>query len=103
MICHGPFALLSTQHAPGSPGFAYAGYRITSWSDAEEGVIETLKGGAVPRKVEATLAAAGAQMVTGAAQKLGGITVDRELVSGANPLAAAGLGDKFLEMLQQGK
>lgn len=100
VICHGPFALLSTTHAPGAPGFAYKGYQITSWSDAEEGLVETLKGGQVPTKVESTLAAEGAEMVSTAGKKMGGITVDRELISGANPMAAASLGDKFLEMLQ---
>ncbi|GJE98145.1 class I glutamine amidotransferase-like protein [Phanerochaete sordida] len=100
VICHGPFALLSTQCAPGDPGFAYKGYRITSWSDAEESLVETLKGGTVPAKVESTLAAAGAEMVSNLNKKMGQITVDRELVSGANPMAAASLGDKFIEMLQ---
>ena len=103
VICHGPFALLSTKHAPGAPGFAYTGYKVTSWSDAEESVVETLKGGEVPTKVESTLAAAGAETVSDVGKKAGGITVDRELVSGANPLAAASLGDKFLEMLRARK
>jgi putative intracellular protease/amidase len=38
-------------------------------------------------------------MSEGVAPKVGYITVDREVVSGANPLAAASLGDKFVEML----
>jgi hypothetical protein len=33
-------------------------------------------------------------MAEGAAPKLGSIQVDREVISGANPLAAAALGDK---------
>lgn len=100
VICHGPFALLSTKYAPNSPGFAYQGYKITSWSDAEESLVETLKRGKVPVKVEAALNAEGAQMITGTSQKMGSITMDRELVSGANPLAANTLGKKFVEMLQ---
>ncbi|EKM55898.1 uncharacterized protein PHACADRAFT_121897 [Phanerochaete carnosa HHB-10118-sp] len=99
-LCHGPFAFLSTKHAPGAPGFAYKGYQITSWSDSEESVIETLKSGEVPTKVESTLAAEGAEMISTVSKKAGQITVDREIVSGANPMAAASLGDKFLEMLQ---
>lgn len=85
--------------SPGSPGFAYKGYQITSWSDQEEKLIEILKGGEIT-KVESSLRDAGATMVTGVQEKFGSITVDRELVSGANPMAAQALGDKFVEMLK---
>jgi len=98
VICHGPYALLSTKYGP-KRDFEYKGYRITSWSDAEEKVMETLLGGEI-EKVESTLRENGAEMVVGMGQKLGAITVDRELVSGANPLAANALGDKFCEMLK---
>ena len=93
---------MSTKYASGSPAFAYQGYKITSWSDAEESLVETMKGGTVPTKVEASLNAVGAQMITGMSQKLGSITVDRELVSGANPMAANAIGKKFVEMLKNG-
>lgn len=99
IICHGPYALLSTKVAPGSPGFAYKGYKITSWSDTEEKLVETLKGGSIT-KVESSLRDAGAIMVEDAGTKAGKITVDREVVSGANPMAANALGDKFVEMLK---
>lgn len=97
-ICHGPYALLSTEKT--SQGeFAYKGYRITSWSDAEEKIMETMWGGEVP-KVESTLREAGAEMVEGVGEKFGRITVDRELVSGGNPMAANALGEQFLKMLK---
>ncbi|TCD62253.1 hypothetical protein EIP91_007130 [Steccherinum ochraceum] len=99
VICHGPYALLSTKYAPQSSGFAYKGYKLTSWSDAEEKLVETLKGGTID-KVESTLRAEGAEMIAGTGQKFGSITVDREVVSGANPLAADALGAHFVEMLQ---
>jgi putative intracellular protease/amidase len=99
-VCHGPFAFLSTQVAPGSDGFAYKGYKITSWSDTEEKVIEGLKGGHI-QMVESSLRDAGADMQTQFNKKMGNITVDREVVSGANPLAVNALGDKFVEMLAQ--
>lgn len=93
--------MLSTKYAPNSPGFAFKGYKITSWSDKEESLIETLKGGEVPIKVESALAAEGAEMISSMSHKVvGSITVDRELVSGANPMAAESLGSKFLEMLE---
>lgn len=97
-ICHGPYAFLSTCR---DGEFAYKGYKITSWSDAEEGMMETLLGGKIP-KVEAELREAGAEMVEGVKEKVGVITVDREVVSGGNPLAADALGDKFLQMLEGG-
>ena len=100
VICHGPYALLSTKFAHGSAGFAYKGYKLTSWSDAEEKLVETVKGGEVPTKVESSLRDEGAEMVTGTSQKLGSITVDREVVSGANPMATSALGAKFVEMLK---
>jgi len=99
-ICHGPYAFLSTKYAPNSPEFAYKGYKLTSWSDQEEKLVETLKGGEVPSKVESSLAAEGAEMITTAGKKVGDITVDREVVSGANPMAANALGAKFVEMLK---
>lgn len=100
-MCHGPYALLSTKVAPNSDGFAYKGYKITSWSDAEEGLVETMKGGHI-EKVESALREAGADMQTGATKKMGGITVDREVVSGANPFAVKALGSQFVEMLNSG-
>lgn len=96
-ICHGPYALLSTMKA-GDGSFVYKGYKITSWSDAEENLMETLWGGEV-EKVEAALRDQGAIMVEGAPEKIGGTTLHRELVTGGNPLAANTLGDRFLKML----
>lgn len=98
-ICHGPYAFLSTSTV-GDAGFAYKGYKMTSWSDQEEKVMEMGLGGNIP-KVESQLREAGAEMIEGIGEKAGSITVDREVVSGGNPLAAAALGDKFLEMLLQ--
>jgi putative intracellular protease/amidase len=57
-----------------------------------------LKGGKIER-VQTALREAGAKMTEGIAPKVGAISVDREVVSGANPMAAAALGDKFVEML----
>ena len=57
-----------------------------------------MQGGEIP-KFEYTLASKGAQMVSTTGKKLVGITVDREVVSGANPMAADALGSKFIAML----
>jgi putative intracellular protease/amidase len=96
-ICHGPYALLSTKKA-GDGSFVYDGYKITSWSDAEEKMMELLWRGEV-EKVESALRDEGAVMVEGAPEKIGGTTLHRELVTGGNPLAANALGDRFLKMI----
>lgn len=96
-ICHGPYALLSTKYA-GDGKFVYDGYKITSWSDAEEKMMETMWGGEV-EKVESALRNEGAKMIEGAPEKIGGTTLHRELVTGGNPLAANALGDRFLRMI----
>ncbi|KAH7103442.1 ThiJ/PfpI family protein [Auriculariales sp. MPI-PUGE-AT-0066] len=74
-LCHGPYAFLSTQP------FAYKGYKLISWSDTEEGLVETLKGGEIT-KVQSSLANAGAVMIDTLAAKAGSINVDREVVTG---------------------
>jgi putative intracellular protease/amidase len=96
-ICHGPWAFLSTKYGPRKE-FAYKGYKLTAWSDAEEKLMETMLRGEID-KVEATLRDHGADMQQGVAKSLGSITVDREVVTGDNPMAADALGDRFLEML----
>lgn len=97
VICHGPYALLSTKKA-GDGSFAYDGYEIMSWSDAEERMMEAMWSGEV-EKVESALRKEGAVMAEGASEKAGSTTLHRELVSGGNPLAANALGDRFLRML----
>ncbi|KAJ5945678.1 hypothetical protein N7454_002517 [Penicillium verhagenii] len=96
-ICHGSYALLSTKKA-GDGSFVYDGYKITSWSDAEERMVETLLGGEID-KVESALRDEGAVMVEGVSEKLGRTTLHRELVTGGNPLAANALGDRFVRMI----
>lgn len=96
-ICHGPYALLSTKYA-GDGEFAYKGYKITSWSDAEEKLMEMMLGGGI-EKVASDLAAEGAIMVEGAKEKIGGTTLDHELLTGGNPVAADALGERFLRMI----
>ncbi|KAL4771843.1 isoprenoid synthase domain-containing protein [Aspergillus nidulans var. acristatus] len=95
-ICHGPYALLSTKVSGGE--FAYKGYKITSWSNAEEKVMESMLGGEV-EKVETALMNAGAEMVEGAKEKVGQTTLHRELLTGGNPMAADELGNRFVKMI----
>jgi len=97
-ICHGPWAFLSTKYA-GDKQFAYKGYKLTSWSDAEEKFMETVAFRGEVDKVEGALRNEGAEMVEGVSTSLGYITVDKEVVSAANPMGADALGKKFIEML----
>jgi putative intracellular protease/amidase len=96
-LCHGPWAFLSTKVGPKGE-FAYKGYKMTSWSDVEERVMEVYFRGEID-KVEGTLRAEGVDMQEGLAKSLGSITVDREVVTGDNPMSAAAIGEKFLEMV----
>lgn len=96
-LCHGPFAFLSTKYGP-EKEFAYKGYKLTAWSDVEEKFMETIFRGEIT-KVEGTLREEGADMQEGIAKTLGSITVDREVITGDNPMSANAIGDKFLEML----
>lgn len=98
-ICHGPYAFLSTKYA-GDKDFAYKGYKITSWSDAEEKFMETAVFRGEVTKVESSLREEGAEMVEGVSTAMGKITVDRELVTADNPMGADELGRKFIEMIK---
>jgi putative intracellular protease/amidase len=96
-LCHGPWAFLSTKVGP-QKEFAYKGYKLTAWSDAEEKFMETMLRGEIT-KVESTLRENGADMQEGIAKSAGQITVDREVITGDNPMSANAIGDKFLEMM----
>lgn len=72
---------------------------MTAWSDVEEKFMETIFRGEVD-KVESTLRGEGADMQEGVGKSLlGYITVDRELITGDNPMSANAIGDKFIEMM----
>ncbi|KAK4445280.1 ThiJ/PfpI family protein [Podospora aff. communis PSN243] len=98
-LCHGPYAFLSTKCAGGKE-FAYKGYKLTSWSDAEEKFMETAVFRGEVTKVASSLTEAGAEMVEGIATAMGKITEDREVVTGDNPMAADSLGKRFIEKLK---
>ncbi|KAK5656098.1 hypothetical protein OQA88_5237 [Cercophora sp. LCS_1] len=98
-LCHGPYAFLSTKYAGGKE-FAYKGYKLTSWSDAEEKFMETVVFRGEVTKVASSLTEAGAEMVEGIATAMGKITEDREVVTGDNPMAANSLGKRFIEKLK---
>ncbi|GIJ48248.1 dimethylallyltransferase [Virgisporangium aliadipatigenens] len=97
-LCHGPAALLSTTTT--DAGFAYAGRRLTVFTDAEEragGLGDT-----VPYLVESRLRELGAIVEAGAAWS-STVVVDGTLVTGQNPQSSAAVAQALLELLQAGE
>ena len=99
VLCHGPYALLSTRRTGGGE-FAYKEYKLTSWSDAEEKFMETVVFRGKVTKVAGSLTEAGAEMVEGVGTAMGRITEDREVVTGDNPMAAEALWKRFIEKMK---
>jgi putative intracellular protease/amidase len=91
LVCHGPAALLPARDAQGS--FPFAGYRLTSLSNAEE----KLSGLAERAKwlLEDRLVAAGAQYSAGE-PFAPNVVVDRNLITGQNPASSAPVAKEVL-------
>lgn len=117
IICHGPIALLATLPQPAkfqsalvagdtaaikslSQGWTYAGYKVSVFATSEEKQIEgnAQLGGQVLFYPDAALAAAGATIQNGADWQPN-VVVDRELITGQQPLSADIFGKALLEKL----
>ena len=89
-LCHGPGSLLATVSDKGD--FPYAGYRMAIFPDSVDRMTPMIGylPGRMPRGLSETLKDLGAVMVN----KKGDDTVwrDRELITGASPLASNELG-----------
>lgn len=96
LICHGPAALLATEP------FLYAGYRMTSFSTAEESQEEQAGhlDGTMPFYLDQALAALGAHVEVGAPWASQAVR-DRELITGRNPFSDHAFADLFLEALAE--
>ncbi|MDM3891137.1 type 1 glutamine amidotransferase domain-containing protein [Pseudomonas juntendi] len=113
-ICRGPIALLAAQDDPGSyeqalvnsrldqaRNWAYSGYRMTIFSDAEEKVFEdSLKGEKLRYYPAKAMAQAGGQMQFADAWQPK-VVVDRELITGQNPFSDHALATEFIKSLNQ--
>ncbi|WEA60413.1 type 1 glutamine amidotransferase domain-containing protein [Rhizobium sp. BJ04] len=118
IICHGPVALLSTLPDPQayrlalsandstqlqslSQGWPYAGYRLTAFSAAEEKQVEgdVLLGGNVVFYADEALASAGAVVQNASAPWASNVVVDRELITGQQPMSDAAFGTAFVQAL----
>lgn len=116
IICHGPIVLLSALPDPDAfvqslitndgkanslaQGWPYAGYRLTVFSTGEEQALEGPNGlgGYVQFYPVNALAEAGAH-VDSVANWHSNVIVDRELVTGQNPMSAPAFADALIEKL----
>ena len=116
IICHGPIVLLSALADANSftrsliandgranglaKGWPYAGYRLTVFSTGEEQALEGANGlgGYVQFYPVNALAEAGAHVDT-VANWHSNVIVDRELITGQQPMSAPAFGDALVEKL----
>ncbi|MDR5758991.1 type 1 glutamine amidotransferase domain-containing protein [Caballeronia sp. LZ035] len=116
IICHGPIVLLSALHDPDAfiasmiahdgkansyaAGWPYAGYRLTVFSTGEEQQLEGPNGlgGDVQFYPVNALAEAGAHVDT-VANWHGNVVVDRELITGQQPMSAPEFADVLVAKL----
>ncbi|QWT21570.1 type 1 glutamine amidotransferase domain-containing protein [Bacillus sp. NP157] len=120
IICHGPIVLLSALKDPDAfvasmiandgkanelaRGWPYAGYRVTVFSTGEEQQLEGPQGlgGSVQFYPVNALAEAGAHVDT-VANWHSNVVVDRELITGQQPMSAPEFGDVLVAKLKAHK
>ncbi|RBP09140.1 putative intracellular protease/amidase [Roseiarcus fermentans] len=118
IVCHGPIVLLSSLPDPDafiasmiagdgkasslSAGWPYAGYRLTVFATGEEQALEGPNGlgGNVQYYPVNALAEAGAR-VECIANWHSNVVVDRELITGQQPMSAPAFGDALLAKLNE--
>ncbi|HET7314636.1 type 1 glutamine amidotransferase domain-containing protein, partial [Salinisphaera sp.] len=94
LFCHGPVALVSTQRGD---DFTYTGYRMTSFSAAEEQ--DTPLGRVLETSVEVLLRDAGGQYGRGDKWSPH-VVVDHELITGQNTQSTREVTDAFCNALE---
>lgn len=112
LVCHGPAALVAAMNQPGkfvaaleaggpakAQQWAYAGYKMTVLSNAEEDMAKDMLGGEMKLTPQAALQQAGAIYSNGAPWAPHVVT-DRELITGQNPASAPGVADALLAKLK---
>lgn len=118
IVCHGPIVLLSTLPDPDAfiasmiggdgkasslnAGWPYAGYRLTVFATGEEQALEGPSGlgGNVQYYPVNALAEAGARVET-IANWHSNVVVDRELITGQQPMSAPAFGDALVAKLNE--
>lgn len=99
IICHAPVALLSTTLVQPKP-WAYEGYQMTCYSNAEEKMNELMWRSSLQFKAEDALRNSGAIMKE-ALPMMPNVVEDRELITGQGPTSADRLGDALVKALDQ--
>ena len=94
VVCHGPAALLAAHQADGTSSFA--GYRVAAFTDEEE--VQGGLAGKAKWLLEDRLIADGV-VVDKAAPWTPHVVVDRNLITGQNPMSSAPLADELLKAL----
>ena len=97
-LCHGPAALLSAGDRPDGL-WLFDGYKLTAFNDEEEDQTRVGQKG-LPWYLEAALKNAGAVFDDAPSPWCSHIVVDRNLVTGQNPMSADALADAVLKRLQ---
>ncbi len=118
IVCHGPIVLLSALPDPDAfiasmiagdgkasslnAGWPYAGYRVTVFSTGEEQALEGPSGlgGNVQYYPVNALAEAGARVET-IANWHPNVVIDRELITGQQPMSAPAFGDALVTKLNE--
>jgi putative intracellular protease/amidase len=118
IVCHGPIVLLSALPDAGgflasmiandgkasslNAGWPYAGYRMTVFATGEEQALEGPAGlgGSVQFYPVNALAEAGARVET-IANWHPNVVIDRELITGQQPMSATAFGDALVAQLNQ--
>jgi putative intracellular protease/amidase len=96
-LCHGPAALLSA--GPREDGqWLFDGYRLTSFSNEEE--YQTRPGKQPPWYVETALRNAGAVFDGSPSCWASHVVVDRNLITGQNPMSSDATADALLKRLE---
>ena len=92
-VCHGPVGLLDVTLADGSS--LIDGRRVTGYSWAEEKLAQRTD--EVPFSLEEKLNAQAGEYTTARIPMTKHVVVDGNLITGQNPMSAAGVGDAVLE------
>lgn len=112
LVCHGPAALLSAQNDPiafragqqtgrdvPAQDFAYAGYKMTCFSNVEEKLAELKMPAKMQFYLESALRDAGAKLDVAWIPMQSKVVVDRELITGQNPKSDDEFSQHFLTLL----
>jgi putative intracellular protease/amidase len=117
LICHGPVALAAATKNPqqyqraleindgeqarkASVGWAYAGYKMTVFSSAEEGQAEKMLGGTPQFQPEEALRIAGGSVSVGKEWQ-SNVVQDRELITAQNPFSDGQFVETLLAALEK--